>query len=261
MTEWTRDRVLEAAGAWVWVPEDAREAVTEEYHLVAYPEWYSVPAQVARCRSERAPDAVFDEVVSQFRDWGVRRFGWWVSESSRPRDLEDHLVERGATLSETVSVLGFELAGGVPDLGTWPGVSVQAVRDERTLRAAHAVVREVWGGELPGEDEMSRQLTQAGRPLEERNEFRVVAFVGDEPAAAGGCTRVDGVARLWSAATRGPLRGRGAYRAVLAERLRIARALGSELALVKGRVSTSGPILRRAGFGEYGEERFYTVTV
>ena len=29
------------------------------------------------------------------------------------------------------------------------------------------------------------------------------------------------------------------------------------MALVKGRVETSGPILRRAGFGVYGQERAY----
>jgi len=44
---------------------------------------------------------------------------------------------------------------------------------------------------------------------------------------------------------------------VLAERLRLARAHGATLALVKGRVLTSGPILLRAGFADYGEERCY----
>ena len=32
------------------------------------------------------------------------------------------------------------------------------------------------------------------------------------------------------------------------------------MALVKGRVETSAPILRRAGFAAYGEERAYRVT-
>jgi len=44
---------------------------------------------------------------------------------------------------------------------------------------------------------------------------------------------------------------------VLAERLRLARAHGATIALVKGRVETSGPILLRAGFAEYDEERCY----
>jgi hypothetical protein len=33
------------------------------------------------------------------------------------------------------------------------------------------------------------------------------------------------------------------------------------MALVKGRVATSGPILRRAGFQAYGEERSYRLPV
>ncbi len=50
-------------------------------------------------------------------------------------------------------------------------------------------------------------------------------------------------------------------RAVLAERLRLARDHGATLALVKGRVLTSGPILLRAGFADYGEERCYWLPV
>jgi hypothetical protein len=41
----------------------------------------------------------------------------------------------------------------------------------------------------------------------------------------------------------------------------LAREHGATLALVKGRVETSGPILRRAGFTAYGEERSYCVSV
>lgn len=74
---------------------------------------------------------------------------------------------------------------------------------------------------------------------------------------AGGCGLVGEVARLWGAGTRTAFRGRGAYRLVLAERLRLAAAQGATLALVKGKVDTSGPILRRAGFAAYGEERAY----
>jgi hypothetical protein len=36
-------------------------------------------------------------------------------------------------------------------------------------------------------------------------------------------------------------------------------AYGAAMALVKGRVETSGPILRRAGFTAYGQEVVYRV--
>ena len=48
-------------------------------------------------------------------------------------------------------------------------------------------------------------------------------------------------------------------RAVLAARLSYAVAHGATMALVKGRIDTSGPILRRAGFIAYGREPAYDV--
>ncbi|UJP09015.1 hypothetical protein L2X99_11080 [Microbacterium sp. KUDC0406] len=48
---------------------------------------------------------------------------------------------------------------------------------------------------------------------------------------------------------------------MLAERLRVGAELGATTALVKGRVSTSAPILARAGFSQYGDERSYVLTV
>jgi len=41
----------------------------------------------------------------------------------------------------------------------------------------------------------------------------------------------------------------------------LAREHGATLALVKGRVLTSGPILLRVGFADYGEERCYWLPV
>ena len=69
------------------------------------------------------------------------------------------------------------------------------------------------------------------------------------------------MAQLWGAVTLREYRRRGSYRAVLAERLRMAREHGAALALVKGRVETSGPILLRAGFADYGQERCYWLSI
>ena len=67
------------------------------------------------------------------------------------------------------------------------------------------------------------------------------------------------VARLWGGAVLESARGQGVYRAVLAARLAYGAAHGATMALVKGRVETSGPILRRAGFAAYGQEVIYRV--
>ena len=97
----------------------------------------------------------------------------------------------------------------------------------------------------------------AARPRSLRHARR--ASLDGVAVSTGGTTLIDGFARLWGAATLAEARGRGAYRAVLAERLRAASELGATTALVKGRTATSAPIIARAGFTHYGDERAYRV--
>jgi hypothetical protein len=54
-------------------------------------------------------------------------------------------------------------------------------------------------------------------------------------------------------------RGQGVYRAVLDARLSYAVTHGATIALVKGNVATSGPILRKAGFTSFGQEPIYDI--
>jgi hypothetical protein len=72
---------------------------------------------------------------------------------------------------------------------------------------------------------------------------------------------VFGVARLWFGAVVEAARGQGFYWAVLAARLAYAARHGATMALVKGRIETSGSILRRAGFAAYGQELIYAVSL
>jgi GNAT superfamily N-acetyltransferase len=118
-----------------------------------------------------------------------------------------------------------------------------------------------WGRKEPTEVALAREYAEAVRDLAAWSSFRVLASVRGEPAAVGGCTLRGEVAHLWGAVTLREYRRRGAYRAVLAERLRLARAHGATLALVKGRAETSGPILLRSGFVAYSEERCYWLPV
>ena len=129
---------------------------------------------------------------------------------------------------------------------TFPAAQVTRSRSERT---AAEIIDEVagrvrrWG--RPG---VAWWVSSATLPQDTEAALR---------AAVGGCTLRGEVAQLWGAVTLREYRRRGAYRAVLAERLRLARVHGATLALVKGRVETSGPILLRDGFAVYAEERCY----
>jgi ribosomal protein S18 acetylase RimI-like enzyme len=275
MSEWTAEKIRAAAEAWVWVPPDAEQVVTSEYQLIAYPAHYQYPTQVAWSSAARPVDVVVDEVLAQARAWGRNRVCWWVRDdavgaaqgsiggaSASQASTEEVLQLRGGKLTETVQVLAYDLSDGLPDLDVADGPQAELVQDERTLRASHRVAAEVW------EDDRERtpaaitgELAGLLEAQESWSDFRVVVFVDGEPAAGGGCGIVGQVARLWGAGTRPAFRGRGAYRALLAARIALAREHGATLALVKGRVETSGPILRRGGFTAYGEERSYCVPV
>jgi hypothetical protein len=123
-----------------------------------------------------------------------------------------------------------------------------------------------WGRTEPTRAALAREFTDAIQDLATWSSFRVVASVEGEPASSGGCTlrteaAQEKVAQLWGAVTLRQYRRRGGYRAVLAERLRLAREHGVTLVLVKGRIETSGPILLRAGFAEYSQERCYWLAI
>jgi hypothetical protein len=263
VSAWTEEAIVAAAAAWRWVPPDAHQVLTPEYQLVRYPEHYLTnQVEVLWLRSGRPVGELIDEVGQYVRVWGHREVHWDVTAATRPEDTEAELRRRGAPLTETTQVLAYDMTSGLPQLPAPPGVTWQVAADEASVRAGQAVYREVWGNPKEATDaEIELALAEAKRELADWSSLRVVSFVNGEPASFGGCTLVDGVARLWGAGTREALRGHGAYRAVLAGRMAVAREHGATLALVKGRVETSAPILRRAGFRPCGEERTYLVTV
>lgn len=270
MSSWTAQRVLDAAAAMEFVPEGAVEVRTGDYRLVRHPDWALGPtlgaAQISWSRTARPLDEVIDEVVERVRGWGLPGVAWWVSAVSQPAGTEEALRARGAGLIDAMQVLARELGDDLPRQPEQGGVAVELVRDERTFRAASAVSVQGWESVEPDEGELARQLKEALQDLASWSSFRVVAIVDDEPVSTGACTLFGGVARekialLWGAITLPASRGHGSYRAVLTERLRLAREHGAALAMAKGRALASGPILLRSGFADYGEERCYWLPV
>jgi hypothetical protein len=265
LSSWTPRRVLDAAIAMEWRPDGAIEVQADDYRLIRYPDWAldsAFPAaQVTRSRAGRPADEVIDEVVARVRRWGLRGVAWWVSSATRPPDTEEILCARGGKQIDAVQILARELGGGLPDLDIPADVNVELVADERTFRAASMVSVRGWGRREPSGAALAREFTGVIRDLASWSSFRVVAMIGPEPASSGGCTLRGEVAQLWGAVTLREHRRRGSYRAVLAERLRLAREHGAALALVKGRIETSGPILLRAGFADYGQEHCYWLPI
>jgi GNAT superfamily N-acetyltransferase len=257
--------VLDAVIATEWSPDGAIEVRTDDYRLIRYPNWALDPtfpaAQVTWSRTGRAVAEIVDEVAVRVRQWHLPGVAWWVSSATVPPDTEAALRARGGKRIDTVRILARELDGDPADLAVPADVSVELVADERTFRAASMITVRGWGRKEPTDTAIAREFAEAIRDLQTWSSFRLLASVGGEPAGCGGCTLRAEVAHLWGAVTLREYRRRGAYRAVLAERLRLARSRGATLALVKGRAETSGPILLRAGFAEYDEERCYWLPV
>jgi len=269
MSSWTAQRLLDAAAAMEFVPEGAIEVRTDDYRLVRHPDWALGPtlgaAQVTWSRTARPLDDVIGEVTARVRGWGLPGVAWWISAVSQPAGTEEALQARGAGLIDAMQVLARELGEDLPppDL---PDGQVELVRDERTFRAALAVSVAGWASVEPEEAEIARLLKETLQDLATWTRFRVVAIAYDEPVSVGGCTLVgaagqEKIALLWGAITVPASRGHGSYRAVLAERLRLAREHGATLAMAKGRNLGSAPILLRAGFTDYGQERCYWLPV
>jgi hypothetical protein len=219
---------------------------------------------------------VIEEVTGRVRRWGLPGVAWWVSGTTWPRDTEAALRDRGAVQIDSVNILVRELGGDLPDLAVPDDVRVELVADARTFRAASMVTVRGWGRTEPALGAADREFRDAIRDLAAWSSFRVVASVplpegplpegplpggGGQPVSTGGCTLRGEIAHLWGAVTLREHRRRGCYRAVLAERLRLARAHDATLALVKARAETSGPILLRAGFADCDTERCFWLSI
>jgi GNAT superfamily N-acetyltransferase len=251
--------VAAAADAWIWVHEAATPVETEEYLLVRSPEWFEHPAALLRFQPTREPAAVLDEVLDTASGLGADRVVVWVRASSPPA-LEGLVTDRGGVRDEVLDVLALDLGPGLPEVAPpTDDLILRWTTEPQVVRDAEEVSVQVFGGSVPPDDQLAAMAERDRVAIARGDGGIVVAYRDERPVGFGGISVVDGVARLWGGGVLEPERGRGAYRAVLAERLRYGLDQGATMALVKGRVETSGPILRRVGFTPYGQERSFVV--
>ncbi len=246
------DRVRAAARRWIWVPVDATEVTTEEYRLTHYTDYTCVQWSLAR----RPVADLVEEVVEHARAAGRPRVRWWVDERTRPADTAEQLAGLGLRKDERLEVLALPVESELDELDEVEVVEL-TTRDEveRGLRLSAAV----FGYSPPSSAQIDDHSAMVSRPVAERVSRSYLAFVDGVAAAHAGST-VDGDAlRLWDGAVLPAYRGRGAYRALVARRLRDARSTTAEFALVKAVDDTSAPILRRLGFTRYGEQHCWAL--
>lgn len=257
MSAHTVDEILRASAAWVWFPRDSEQR-NDHLQLVRYPQRFGGGVRGSQVRSSLDAAAVLDHAVECTRSWGESQLTFWTNPSDSP-DLEAELLRRQAEHIDTVAVLARPVDEVEVDVPA--NTSAEIVRTLEQVREVDAINVPVWSQKPLDEEGLRIELEEVAAGVSSGEGLRILGRLDGRAVSTGGCTIVDGFTRLWGAATLPEARGRGAYRAVLAERLRASAERGAKTALVKGRISTSAPILRRAGFHHYGDERVYRLTL
>lgn len=264
----SRERALAASAAWVFVPAGAPRVETDEYLLVRHPDWTERPVQLAWTRPGRPIHEILDEVLEQARSMvdpsvpASAEVAWWVRLDA-PDGLEEALVAHGARPDETVDVLARSLEDAGDDEPSLDPADVELRWSDDLAVFADAVhlAAEVFGGSATDRAVLEATFPGEAAKVRSGGGGAVVAYLDGRPVGSGGLSIAGPDARLWGGVVLPDARGRGVYRAVLAARLEYARWAGADLAIVKGRVQTSGPILRRAGFAAFGQERSWLLPI
>jgi hypothetical protein len=251
------DDILRASAAWVWFPRGSDQEKSE-LQLVRYPARFGGGVKASQVASTKDAAGVLDHAIERTRAWGETALTFWTNASDAP-DLEGELLRRGAEHIDTVAVLARPIDGTPIEVPA--GVTAEVVRTLDQVREVDAINVPVWEQDPLDEDGLRDELAEVLDGFTSGAGARMLGRVDGVAVSTGGCTIVDGFVRLWGAATLAESRGRGAYRAVLAERLRYGAEHGATTALVKGRIATSAPILLRAGFEHLGDERGYRLDV
>jgi GNAT superfamily N-acetyltransferase len=230
----------------------------ESYRLTLQPD-YPVPgpnsAAWIRCGASD-PDDVIDEVRSVFAERRLPLM-WILDPGTEPPDFGAHLESRGVmpephSPEVAVMVLPIDADLNVPCVH---GLEIRDVLDDAELfRQADAVNAEAFheSAREPGPQERRRtnQLAAGNRRV-------LLATLDGEPAGSAGITLYSPHGAIINGgAVRDKFRGRGVYRALVAERLRIAREAGVAGLQVWGG-PMSAPILDKLGFQKVGWRRFY----
>jgi hypothetical protein len=252
---WTAERVVAASNEWRWVPDGATSTRTDEFVVVHPPFYLPLATMVWVLGSSRRAEDLADDIESAARDLGSTTLGWRLTDVTVPRDLEAVVVSRGGSTTERMDVLALPIGSETPDFGTPPDVEVRRVSDRETVADMLEVTADGFGQPDVAPERHIAALNEARRGLEDDSVGILVSYVDGQPASTGGWTLAGPVCRLWGGATHTRFRRRGAYRAVLAQRLRVTQARGATLGLTHGVVDTSSPILTGLGFARYGEER------
>ena len=221
---WTKQLVLAEAAAWIWTPPSATVHRSTGVELVHYGNDGGFDPRAYVQDSERPAGELIAEVEQVISGWGPPDCYWQVFDTTRPANFEDELRRRGAKVVEETDVLARVLDEAdlvVPELPE--GLEVRLATDEQMIRDSFRVTGASFENRIEPSPERIRAALEDPAGGLDAEAGRVVAYLDGEPVGSGGWTALhgSGALLLWAGATAPGARGRGVYRAVLAERLRL----------------------------------------
>jgi GNAT superfamily N-acetyltransferase len=191
-----------------------------------------------------ALDALIARQVETFAARG-EPFEWKLHGHDLPADLADRLRRAGLEPDETETVMIAAAAAIVREPRPPAGLTLRAVRARHDLDRIAALEHEIWGDDR---NWVAASLA-AELAADETALDIIVAEAGTTLVGAGWMRFAPelGFATLWGGGTLPGWRGRGSYRALVAERA--ARALARNIHYLQVDASpASRPILERLGF-------------
>jgi GNAT superfamily N-acetyltransferase len=206
-----------------------------------------------------------DDVIREARAIFAARhlpFIWTLDPGAEPSDFAVHLSKYGVHpdphgAESQVMVMPIDATVEGPPI---EGLEIRdALVDLETFRLADGAAAEAFEANLPigsleyvaMQDRRRENFRAAG------NRYWLMATLHGEPAGTAGMSLfAPAAAILQGGSVRASFRGRGIYRALVAERQRIAREAGVEGLTVWGG-AMSAPILAGLGFEKVGWRRFY----
>lgn len=238
------ERLERAQWDFFWLPDDAVLVDRPELAYVSCARPVHYLNNVYRVRAEPARVPALVREVSEAHRTPMSQ--WQVTDVVDPTALERELARAGYEVGEecAASVIAVDAFEARPSAGA----RVERVTTVDQLRDGIDVMERAFGAPL------GVRAGELAQQLAEPRVLRYVAYLDDEPAATGALNVYPqlGFGLLWGGSTAPEARGRGAYSAVLAARMRAARELGLDYAGLYAIRSTSAPIVARQGFAEVG---------
>ena len=191
---------------------------------------------------EATADAAIDAQIAYFRDHNLK-MEWKVYGHDRPADLAQRLIARGFEPEDEDAIMVLDVARAPAALLAEPAADVRRLTDPGQLADVVGVLNAVWN------EKFDWVYERLGGHMAIPGYLSVyVAYVEGRPAAAGWTYFSEGsFASLWAGSTLPAYRRRGLYTALLAARVREARALGVPYLTIDSG-SMSRPIVARHGF-------------